>query len=54
MPQKSIPIQVVTWNVHFQGARILDALRGQPDVLALQEVTFNQRPDFEERLKKMG
>jgi endonuclease/exonuclease/phosphatase family metal-dependent hydrolase len=54
MPEKSTPIQVVTWNVHFQGASILDALRGQPDVLTLQEVTFNQRPDFEERLCDMG
>lgn len=54
MPQKSIPIQIVTWNVHFQGARILDALKGQPDVLALQEVTFNQRKAFKERLSKMG
>ena len=53
MPEKSTPIQVVTWNVHFQGARILDALKSQPDVLALQEVTFNQRPDFEERLREM-
>lgn len=54
MLQKSIPIQLVTWNVHFQGARILDALKSQPDVLALQEVTFNQRRAFEERLGRMG
>jgi endonuclease/exonuclease/phosphatase family metal-dependent hydrolase len=54
MPTKSTPIQIVTWNVHFQGARILDALKGQPDVLTLQEVTFNQRADFEERLIEMG
>jgi endonuclease/exonuclease/phosphatase family metal-dependent hydrolase len=51
---KSIPIQVVTWNVHFQGARILDALKGQPDVLTLQEVTFDQRSDFKKRLGVMG
>ena len=54
MPEKSIPIQVVTWNVRFQGARILDALKGQPDVLTLQEVTFDQRSDFKKRLGVMG
>jgi len=56
MPEKSTPIQVVTWNVHFQGAPILDALqhRPQPDVLTLQEVRFSQRTAFEERLGKMG
>ena len=54
MPEKSTPIQVVTWNVHFQGARILDALNGQPDVLTLQEVTFDQRSEFKERLGVMG
>ncbi len=45
-------INVVTWNVNRRGADVLDALKdfAQPDVLTLQEVTFNQRRDFEERL----
>jgi len=49
-------IRVVTWNVNRRGAYALDALKGlaQPDVLTLQEVTFNQREDFEERLRVMG
>jgi endonuclease/exonuclease/phosphatase family metal-dependent hydrolase len=58
MPRKSTPIQVVNWNVNRRGASALDALKGlvEPDVLTLQEVTFNQRKrrEFEERLAKMG
>jgi exonuclease III len=56
MPEKPTPIQVVTWNVHFQGASVLDALKAhaQPDVLTLQEVTFDQHRDFKERLGGMG
>jgi endonuclease/exonuclease/phosphatase family metal-dependent hydrolase len=49
-------IRVVTWNVNRRGADVLDALKGlvQPDVITLQEVTFNQRRDFEEKLDDMG
>jgi endonuclease/exonuclease/phosphatase family metal-dependent hydrolase len=56
MPKKSTPIQVVTWNVHRRGADVLDALEGlvEPDVLTLQEVTFEQRSDFKKRLGVMG
>jgi endonuclease/exonuclease/phosphatase family metal-dependent hydrolase len=56
MPEKPTPIQVVTWNVHFHGASVLDALKAhaQPDVLTLQEVTFDQHRDFKERLGVMG
>jgi endonuclease/exonuclease/phosphatase family metal-dependent hydrolase len=56
MPEKPTTIQVVTWNVHFQGASVLDALKAhaQPDILTLQEVTFDQHRDFKERLGVMG
>ena len=56
MPEKSTPIQVVTWNVNRRGASVLDALKGllEPDVLTLQEVTFGQRSDFKKRLGVMG
>jgi endonuclease/exonuclease/phosphatase family metal-dependent hydrolase len=56
MPQKSIPIQVVTWNVNRRKADVLDTLKGlvDPDVLTLQEVMFSQRSAFEEHLGKMG
>jgi endonuclease/exonuclease/phosphatase family metal-dependent hydrolase len=56
MPKKSVPIQVVNWNVKLRVADVLDALKGllEPDVLTLQEVRFSQRSAFEERLGKMG
>lgn len=49
-------IEVVTWNVHFQGASILDALKDhdQPDVVALQEVTFKHHGDFKKLLGAKG
>ncbi len=56
MPEKPTPIQVVTWNVNRRKASVLDALKDLPqlDVLTLQEVTFNQRKEFQKRLAVMG
>jgi len=56
MPEKSIPIQVVTWNVKRRAASVLDALKSlaRPDVLTLQEMTFGQRKDFENYLDDWG
>lgn len=49
--------QVVTWNVNFRRAEVLDALvRFQivPDILTLQEVTLGQADRFRERLAEIG
>lgn len=53
MPEKSTPIQVMTWNVNRREACVLDTLKdlAQLDVLTLQEVTDRHRPDFEKYLR---
>lgn len=56
MPQKSISIRVVTWNVNRNGAPVLNALKdlAQLDVLTLQEVTVDHRVRFKEYLRNRG
>ena len=49
-------MQVVTWNVKFRDAAVLEYLAqvAAPDIVALQEVTFKQEDAFRERLARMG
>ena len=49
-------MQVVTWNVKFRDAAVLEYLAqvAAPDVVTLQEVTFKQEDAFRERLAGMG
>jgi exonuclease III len=49
-------MQVVTWNVKFRDAAVLEYLDriAAPDIVTLQEVTFNQKDAFRERLAGMG
>ena len=56
MPERSTPIQVVTWNVKRNGAPVLDALRdlAQFDVLTLQEVTLDHRAGLQRVPPKQG
>jgi endonuclease/exonuclease/phosphatase family metal-dependent hydrolase len=49
-------MQVVTWNVKFGAAAVLESLAriAAPDIVTLQEVTFRQEGGFRERLAGMG
>jgi endonuclease/exonuclease/phosphatase family metal-dependent hydrolase len=49
-------MQVVTWNVKFRDAAVLEYLAqvAVPDVVTLQEVRFKQKDAFRERLAGMG
>ena len=49
-------MQVVTWNVNFRDAAVLEYLAriAAPDIVTLQEVTFKQKDAFRERLAGMG
>jgi endonuclease/exonuclease/phosphatase family metal-dependent hydrolase len=51
------PFQIVTWNVNFRRASVLEALtklHRVPDILTLQEVSVEQSEAFRERLLEMG
>jgi 5-methylcytosine-specific restriction protein A len=49
-------MQVVTWNVNFRGASLLDYLAqvAAPDIVTLQEIKFKHESAFRERLARMG
>ncbi len=51
----SIPLSVLTWNINFRAASVLDplaALPKVPDIVTLQEVTLDQASVTRERSRE--